>query len=74
MEFEFYVFHSVDRPGHYYGNGYNEEGFTVYTRMYKTLANVKRAQANNWPLMPKHNQYVPMKMRVEILGVESVEI
>lgn len=74
MDFEFYVFQSVDRPGHFYGNGYNEEGLTVYTRMYKTLANVKRAQANNWPLMPKHNRYVPMKMTVKILGVESVEI
>lgn len=74
MIVEFYAFQSVDRPGHFYGNGYNEEGLTSDTRLYKTLSNVKRAQANNWPLMPEHNLYVPMKMTVEVLGLESVEL
>lgn len=74
MDVEFYVFASVERPGHLYGNGYNEEGLTTYTRLYKSLSSVKKAQANNWPLMPKHNMYVPMKMTVRILATEAVEI
>lgn len=74
MEFSFYVFASVERPGYYYCDGYSEEGLTTYTRMYKNLSAVKKAQANNWPLMPVHNLYVPMKMTVKILGTEAVEI
>lgn len=74
MDFEFYVFASIDRPGHYYGSGYNEKGLTVGTRLYKNLGSVRKAQANNYTLNPGRGWYVPMKVTVKVLNTESIEL